>query len=172
MGLVIWFLILCGKAASLTDREPALIYREMRGEKERGEEMRRDKRREEEMRAHLLQRARVVFFSCGISEWLDVFDMCVTARLCAIGAEAVCYPAQLCVCVCVCVCLHAHHTGQCALKVKLATAYQPALYTHTYRINTQWLHTQETHHTAPLLMLTHHTETPTLDTHTETHTQV
>lgn len=37
MGLVIWFLMLGGKAASLTDRETALIYREMGGDESRGE---------------------------------------------------------------------------------------------------------------------------------------
>lgn len=43
MGLVIWFLMLGGKAASLTDRETALIYREMGGEEMRAEE-RQEKR--------------------------------------------------------------------------------------------------------------------------------
>lgn len=82
--------MLGGKAASLTDRETALIYREMGGEEMRAEE-RQEKRGGNESPS--ATEGWGCLFSCGISEWLDVFDMCVTARLCAIGAEAVCYPA-------------------------------------------------------------------------------
>ena len=120
------------------------------------------------------------FLGGGICEWLDVFDMCVTTRWCAIVAKATHHPAQLrvCVCVCVCVCFGVHIThrelvsfGQVGNGLSTSPAHT-FKYTHLclreqYRLRTHYTYMQ-THSRSYTYIHTHpHTHT---HTHIQTHT--